>query len=257
MDNQVKEKAKPYFLKGDSDILALLIHGFTGSPYDLRELGDFLSAKGVTIKAPLLPGHGSQWQDLEKISHQDWLKAIDQEVNQYFNAYRKIFLIGYSFGANLAITMARRYPEKIKGIVCLGASVYLHNDRLARMLLPIVNLIFKKYKKSYIKKKLRADYEEHGCYTYIPTSSIYEFYKYIDNITKKELAEVTVPTLIIHSCDDKVTHFKSSKFIHKNIGSQQKELIILDDINHNPLNSKTKDEIFGRIEKFIQSLKGE
>lgn len=257
MEANIKEKAKPYFLQAESDILAILIHGFTGTPFDLRELGEFLHSKNISIKAPLLPGHGTYWQELEKVTAADWLSVIEKELNEQFEQFKKIFLIGYSFGANLALTMATKYPEKIKGIVSLGVSVYLRNDFLTRLLLPIFHLLFKKYKKNYIKRKFLTEYEDLGCYSCIPTKSVFDFYNYIDNYTKKELAKVSVPTLIIHSHDDRVTHPKSSEFVHRHISSSQKELIILDDINHNPLNSRAKDETFERIEKFITMLRGE
>lgn len=252
MAAEIKEKAKPYFLGADSDTLAVLIHGFTGTPYDLRELGNFLHENNISIKAPLLPGHGSHWHDLTGAGDDDWYHSIEEEIKNYFNEYKKIYLVGYSFGANLALTMAVKYPEKINGIISLGISVYLRNEWSARIALPIFHNLFGKYRKGYIKRKLLEEYEDSGAYATIPTKSVYDFYRYIDRHTKNELPQVKVPTLIIHSQDDKVTHPNSSRFVYQNIGSADKELLILDDVNHNPLNSRTKNEIFSRIVKFIQ-----
>lgn len=248
----IKEKAKPYYLKADSDVLAILIHGFTGTPYDLRELGDFLHENKISISAPLLPGHGSCWKDLAEVNDNDWSQAIEDEIKNYFNEFKKIYLVGYSFGANLALNMVVKYPEKISGIVSLGISVYLRSERSARITLPIFHHLFGKYRKRYIKKKLLAEYEDSGAYATMPTKSVYDFYRFIDSRTKNELPQVKVPVLIIHSHDDKVTHPKSSRFVYQHIGSADKELLILNDVNHNPLNSRTKNEIFSRIVKFIQ-----
>lgn len=254
--NNIREKAKPFFHQADSDTLAILIHGFTGTPDDLRELGKFLVSKNISVKAPLLPGHGSiNWRDLEKVNHEDWQNAIDQEVLKYIDEFKNLYLIGYSFGANLALNMATKYPDKINGVVSLGVSVYLRKDALIKnVLLPTFHYLFGKYRKRYIRTKILNDYERTGAYARVPTKSLYDFYKFIDKYTKKELDQVKVPTLIIHSRDDKVTHFRSSHFVHDRISSPQKDLLILDDINHNPLHSKTKDEIFNRIERFINSI---
>ncbi len=254
MTAEIREKAKPFFLKADSDVLAILIHGFTGTPYDLRELSEFLHSKNISVKAPLLPGHGSHWRDLEKVSIKDWQETIDNEIRNSFEEFKKIYLIGYSFGANLALNMAIKNPEKINGVVSLGISVYLRNDLSTRFLLPIFHALFKKYRKTYIKNNLLKEYEDSGAYAHIPTKSVYDFYQFIDKYTKKELPEVKVPTLIIHSVDDKVTHPRSSIFVHQKVGSSQKELLIIDDINHNPLTSLIRDEIFNKIEEFIKAL---
>ena len=252
-ENNILEKARPYFHKADGDTLAILIHGFTGTPYDLRELGEFLYSKNVSVRAPLLPGHGSHWRDLEKVSDKDWQEAIEREVLNFFNEFKNIYLIGYSFGANLALNMSVKHPEKIKGVVSLGISIFLRKDPLIRKMLPVVHNLFGKYRKKYVRKKVLEEYEETGAYARIPTKSIYDFYNFVDNITKKELPKVTVPTLIIHSRDDRVTHPKSSHFVHEKIRSPQKDLLILDDINHNPLNSQVRNEIFSKIERFINS----
>ncbi|MBU1036606.1 alpha/beta fold hydrolase [Patescibacteria group bacterium] len=253
MEFRVKEKAKPYFYEADSDSLAILIHGFTGSPDDFRDLAKFLVNRGITVSAILLPGHGSYWKDLEKTTHYHWWKTVDDEINKARGKYKKIYLIGYSFGANLAFDMAARYPKEITSVISLGISVYLRREFLIKTLLPFFHFFLKRIKKDYIKKDQIADYEDRGCYLYIPTASTYEFYKFINTYTKKELAKVTVPSLIIHSQDDTITNPKSSQFVHQRINSPKKELLILDDINHNPLISERKDVIFSKIMEFINS----
>ena len=42
----VTKKAWPFQIKKNHDTLAILVHGFTGTPYDLWVLADFLS-RGV------------------------------------------------------------------------------------------------------------------------------------------------------------------------------------------------------------------
>src|SRR5690606_34792468 len=42
----------------------LLCHGFTGSPQSLRPWAEHLAGRGLTVSLPLLPGHGTRWEDL-------------------------------------------------------------------------------------------------------------------------------------------------------------------------------------------------
>jgi alpha-beta hydrolase superfamily lysophospholipase len=51
-------KTATFELPGDRGA-CLLIHGFTGTPWDVRPLGEALSAAGISVQAPRLPGHGT------------------------------------------------------------------------------------------------------------------------------------------------------------------------------------------------------
>jgi len=254
LEHPIRENAQPYFFDNGGETLAILVHGFTGSPYDMKELASFLSERGFSVKAPLLAGHGRHWVELEKYTHYDWWKSVEDEVLEGSKRFKNIFLVGYSFGANLSLDLAARYPEQVKGVVALGTSVFLRKEFISRLLLPIIHFLFRRYKKTYIKKKQMPAYENTGCYVLVPTKSIYEFNYFRKHFTRKELSKVKVPTLIIHSKDDSITHPLSSQYVHDKIGSETKELLFLDDVNHNPLTSTRKDIIFGKIEEFLRKL---
>jgi len=254
MDN-IKENAKPYFFDTGSKTLAILVHGFTSSPHDFLELAQFLASKGISVKAPLLAGHGRTWQDLEHCTCYDWWNTVNEEIKWAEDKFENIILVGYSFGSNLSLDMAVRYPDKIKGVVVLGISVFLHKDFLIKKVaLPLVHFFSGKYRKRHIKADHIEEYENNGCYSIVPTAALKEFYKFIKYYTQMELFQVKVPTLIIHSRDDDVTHPLSSQYVYDRLGSHQKELLFLDELNHNPLESKRKNFIFTRILDFINAL---
>src|SRR3989338_6226400 len=252
--SKVRERGKPYFYEVNSETIAILIHGFTGSPDDLKELAKYLVSKNISVKVPRLAGHGSYWTELEKTSYYDWWKTIEDEVKEASKRYKKIFLIGYSFGGNLALDIAARYLNNISGVVTLGISVFLRKETIMKLALPFFHFFLKRYKKKYIRKEHLYDYEDSGCYVCVPTKSVYDFYNFIKNYTKKELHRVKVPVLVIHSKDDAIAHPLSSQFVYDRIGSEKKELVMLDEVNHNPLTSKRRDIIFGKIKDFLDSL---
>jgi len=252
--SEIREKAKPYLYVAGKK-LAILVHGFTGTPDDMRELAKYLADKGISAKAIRLAGHGTtDWRDLEKVSYYDWWKSLEDEVKNSAGKYEKIFLIGYSFGANLALDMAARYPKMVDGVVSLGISVFLKKERLMKTLLPIFHFLFKKYKKYYIKKECQDEYLNSGSQMFVPTKSLYDFYNFIDFYTKRELSKMTAPALIIHSRDDAITKPQSSEFVHRCLSSSKKELLILDEMNHNPIQSQRKNLIFSKIEEFIAHI---
>ena len=66
---------------GDTGIL--LIHGYAASSLTMRPLAHALNESGYTVFCPLLPGHGTKVDNLEKVSKEDYYKCIEK-------AYRKL-----------------------------------------------------------------------------------------------------------------------------------------------------------------------
>ena len=54
----------------------LLIHGFTGLPAELRLLGEYLNARGFTVLAIRLAGHGTTVEDLSRMEHEEWMDSV-------------------------------------------------------------------------------------------------------------------------------------------------------------------------------------
>ena len=59
-----------YFFSGN-ETGCLLIHGFTSTPAELRELGELLHKVGYTVLGVRLSGHGTTVEDLEKSNYKD------------------------------------------------------------------------------------------------------------------------------------------------------------------------------------------
>lgn len=250
---EVKEKAKPFFYSAEepSDSLALLIHGFSGTPYDLREIGEHLARHGISALGVRIAGHGSSPEDLIKTNAGDWWHSVYKELEKSKKQYSKIFLVGYSFGANLAIDFAVRYPDSIKSIILLGPSVFIRRDGFFRLLLPIYRLFFK-YQIKTIAPKDVLEYTERGTYTKIPVKSVKDLFDFIDNYTKKEIPLVNVPTLIIQSSRDRVVHPRSAYYVYERIKTEKKELLYLDNHEHNPFFCDQKQEIFDKVADFLK-----
>src|SRR2546430_6543846 len=98
------EKTRPFEL-GPSDASAdacLLLHGFTGSPWDMRPLGDALAARGFRVKGVRLPGHGGEPEAMAGVSARDWEEACETALDSLASTPR-VFVAGLSMGALLAL----------------------------------------------------------------------------------------------------------------------------------------------------------
>jgi carboxylesterase len=98
--------ADPFAL-GDGPDACLLLHGLTGSPAEMRPVGEALAGAGFRAVAPLLPGHGTTPKDLCRTTGGDLLDAAQAALLSLRSA-RRIFLSGLSAGGLLAIHLAAR-----------------------------------------------------------------------------------------------------------------------------------------------------
>src|SRR5690554_1252829 len=62
---------QPFFHQGNSTG-CLLIHGFTGTPSEMRPLGTYLNQQGYTVSGIQLPGHGTKPEDLMRVKWEAW-----------------------------------------------------------------------------------------------------------------------------------------------------------------------------------------
>jgi carboxylesterase len=100
---------RSYHLPGDK-AEALFFNGYNGSPYYLRIVSDFLSARGIAVHVPLLSGHGSRPDKLLTVTADDWLHEA-RAAFATLNHNLPIILGGLSMGALLAILLAAEHPH--------------------------------------------------------------------------------------------------------------------------------------------------
>ncbi len=109
---------RPFTLAG-GERAALLLHGFLGTPAEMRGLGEALHAQGWTVHAPLLPGFGSDVQTLTARRWQEWAAAVRREANGLSAEGRQpLLFVGYSMGAALSLMAAT--GQRVDGLVLLA-----------------------------------------------------------------------------------------------------------------------------------------
>src|SRR5687767_7503545 len=89
----------------------LLIHGFTASPTQLRLVGTDLHQRGLTVSAPLLPGHGTTLADLSKQHWQDWVRHVELALTDLKSRCSAVFVAGISLGSLLTLYLAAEHPD--------------------------------------------------------------------------------------------------------------------------------------------------
>jgi carboxylesterase len=101
----------------------LLLHGFGGGPADLRGWGEALAAEGIAVSIPRLPGHGSQWRDLDERAVAAAPAAAAESLAALRADHDVVVVMGISAGATFALRLAETRPDDVAGVVAVNPAV--------------------------------------------------------------------------------------------------------------------------------------
>jgi carboxylesterase len=125
------------------DPAALLLHGFPGTPAEMRPLGTALRERGWTVHGLMLPGMGADIATLEQRSFHDWSAAANQAMAELKAQHEVVLLIGYSMGGALALHTA--LEQSPTGLVLL-APFWSFGEGWLRIVWPAVQFLFRRVK---------------------------------------------------------------------------------------------------------------
>ena len=115
--------ASPFDFPGD-DRGILLLHGLTGSPYDMRGIGWQLAAQGFSVAAPVMAGHGGTISDLAQVHWQDWLAGAAAALDRLKARCRTVMVAGQSMGGLCALALAATRDD-LTAVASLAAPTIL------------------------------------------------------------------------------------------------------------------------------------
>jgi carboxylesterase len=99
------DEHKPFFWEG-GEAAALFIHGFMGTPAEMRPLALEMQQAGFTTQGLLVPGFGPEIDRIFEHRYQDWLEATQSAIVDLRSHYDSVVLIGYSLGGAIALKTA-------------------------------------------------------------------------------------------------------------------------------------------------------
>lgn len=132
------EEHTPFLWEGGSPA-ALLIHGFPGTPAEMRPLAGVLHRAGWTVQGVLLPGFGREIATLPERHYGEWLAAVLAALEVLRRVHRPVILVGHSMGGALAIRAAAQAGAEIAGLVLLAP--FWHLQHFIWPLLPYIRIV--------------------------------------------------------------------------------------------------------------------
>ncbi|MEU3073641.1 alpha/beta hydrolase [Streptomyces laurentii] len=240
--------AEPYRHEG-GEVGVLLCHGFTGSPQSMRPWAEFLAAQGLTVSLPLLPGHGTRWQDMSLTTWHDWYAEVDRALHELTERCARVFVMGLSMGGALTLRLAARHGDAVSGIVLVNPGNKVHG--LAAKALPVIRHLVPSVP-GITKDIAKPDVDEVG-YTRVPlhaAHSLRRFFQVVDT----ELPQVTSPVLLLHSREDHVVPPADSARVLGRISSTDVEEIVLEQSYHVATLDHDAERIFEESWAFVTRL---
>jgi carboxylesterase len=211
----------------------LLIHGFTGAPPEMRLLGDFLHSRGMTVAAPLLPGHGTSVEEMNRSRWRDWTGCVQQALADLRDRCELVFVGGLSMGTLLTLYLAEQHAD-LPGAMLYSPALKVADRRLA--LAPLA-----KYVVTSLPKGVNADQDltDPGAgghlwsYEENPIAAAAELLA-LRRQVQRQLAQVTCPLLIVHSTRDPAIHPQSAQAVYDGVSTPvaHKTLLTLHNSGH-------------------------
>lgn len=244
--------AEPFFIPGGKTGI-LLIHGFTGTPFEMRMLADSLAEDHYTLLAPRLFAHATTPEDMNRARWQDWMASVEDGLNLLKGCTTRQVVMGLSMGGVLALLTAARHA--VEAVLTFSAPSGLPPDPRTRFLKFAVPFMPKIAKGAPDWRNPDAILD-HIDYTFYPTRSILELRKLIE-VLHSEIHNVRVPALLFQSRLDHGIPGESMDTLFNSISSADKTKIWVDNSGHVIIREPDRNFIFQTTRQFLNQKIGQ
>lgn len=211
----------------------LLIHGFTGGPYEVEPLAAHLASRGADCFTPKLAGHGGPLSELRGVPRQEWLATAASEAERIAERYGQFDCVGFSMGGLIGAYLANRYP--VRRLVLLNAAV--------------IYISPKRFLENAIETIRAGNLEDMRKKSETPVKAVFEFMRLVREL-KPEIGLVRVPTMIVQGDRDEIVHPKSADYLVQHMNTER-ELHIFPNSRHMICLGPESEELFVKVEQFL------
>ena len=251
----------------------LLIHGLTGTPTEMRFVGNGLNKAGFTVLGMQLAGHCGDTSDLLATGWKDWYASVVAAADRLREQVDHLFVAGLSMGAVLALKLAIDRPRDVDGLGLYGTT-FFHDGwatppigRLA-FLLPLATRLGigrtrtsaenppygikdERIRNRVVGAMLSVVSQAAGLAGF-PWPSLAEFQRLSVHV-RNRIGRVRAPCVAVHSSDDDVASLRNVRIVERGI-SAPVETVLLDDSYHMVTVDQERAKLIERSAVFFRRL---
>ena len=224
----------------------LMIHGFSANPYGLHPFAEALHTRGFTVHVPLLSGHGTSWEDLERARWTDWERQMGAALSTLRDRTEAIGVVGLSFGGALALHLAAHHPRDVRAVVVVNP--YVMDRRILSA--PVVRFV-RRTVKGVVDDISEPGPTERG-YERIPVRALAQVARFQSRV-RAALPRVRQPILAFDSGQDHVIPKGNAGLVLRRVGSRDKELVSLSRSYHVAWLDTEAEQLFERTAAFLEA----
>jgi len=256
-ETKPRQIGTPFLLHNTSSTTGIvLVHGLMAAPEEVREWAQFLYAKGYTVCAPRLAGHGTSAVDLSTRQYPEWIKSVDCAVAILKDCCSKIVIGGFSTGAGIALYQAIQNPHNFDAVISISAPLKFKgwSSNFVELIHAWNRLVctFGMNRLSMIYAKNHPD-NPHINYHRCPIHGIVQV-KALMRKVYRCLGSLQIPALIIQGRTDPKVDGKSGQRIFARIRHTKAYYKEIDFHQHGVIRGSIGREVFGEVDKFLNTI---
>jgi len=230
----------------------LLIHGLTGTPKEMRRVGQGMQRAGFTVFGMQLAGHCGDEEDLLGTRWTDWLQSVRDAVDDFLPRVDHLFVAGLSMGAVLALKIALERPDDIAGLGIYGINFRYDgwsiplSARIGTALLPLAvpfgigrhrhfaerppyGIKDERLRAVIVEQMQSGDSASAGLLGN-PWHSLADM-QVLARRVRRDLHRVRVPAIVMHAAEDDMASVRNARLVVDRIDAPC-ELVLLDNSYH-------------------------
>ena len=256
-ESKDKNFGEPFLLEAKNARAGVILsHGYLASPEQVRPLAEYIHAKGYSVYALRLHGHGTAPDQMTGVSWHDWLEDLSRAMALLRHQCNTVVAGGFSLGGTLALLLAARQADTVAGVFGINAPGKLR-DRRVPMVGPIVRF-------NGWMRRLGLSHDYYSISNEGTESPDINYgVDYLRGIRElrramkacyRGLGDVRAPALLLQGDHDPLVDPDGGRMLLERLGSEDKLLSTMPFDRHLVIRGEGSEDVFAAVGRFLDRV---